>query len=101
MHDHLGVLGVVDAALAEGDVGLVLAEEGVVAAELVDAQLDLALVDRPQRRAEPEMLQVVLRGGDPVVAHHLLELVGVAVAVREGAIDRLRAALPVLLFTVT
>jgi hypothetical protein len=47
--DHLGVLPVVDAALAEGDVGLVVAEEGVVPAELVDPQLDLPLVDRAQR----------------------------------------------------
>ena len=37
---------------------LSVAEERVVAAELVDAQLDLALVDRPQRRAEAERLQV-------------------------------------------
>ena len=49
VHDHLGVLAVVDAALADRDeVALVVAEEGVVAAELVDAQLDLTLVDRPQ-----------------------------------------------------
>jgi hypothetical protein len=45
VHDHLGVLGVVHATLAERDVRLVLTEERVVAAELVDAELDLALVD--------------------------------------------------------
>ena len=80
MHDHLGVLGVVDAALAEGDRQLLraVAVEGVVAAELVDAQQLLALVDRRQGRAEPERLDVALRLGDPVVAHHLLELVLVA-----------------------
>jgi hypothetical protein len=45
--DHLGVLGVVDAALAERDrrASGAVAVEGVVAAELVDAQQLLALVD--------------------------------------------------------
>ncbi|MGN6242799.1 MAG: hypothetical protein ACTHQ3_03895 [Motilibacteraceae bacterium] len=97
MDDDLGVLGVVDAALAEGDVGLVRAEERVVAAVLVQAQLDLALVHRREGAAEAQGLQVVLSLGHPVVAHHLLELVGVPVVGREGAVHRLgrlpRAAL--------
>jgi len=35
VHDDLGVLRVVDSALAQGDVGLLAAEERVVAAVLV------------------------------------------------------------------
>ena len=78
--DDLGVLGVVDAALAQRDRELAgpLAVEGVVAAELVDAQQLLALVDRRQRRAEAQRLDVALGLGDPVVAHRLLELVLIA-----------------------
>jgi hypothetical protein len=76
--DHLGVLGVVDAALAERDVGLRVTEERVVAAELVDTDGDLPAVDRRQGRAEAEALDVPLCLRDPVVRHHLLELVLVA-----------------------
>ncbi len=88
--DHLAVLGVVHAALAQGDVGLIFPEEGVVAAVLVDPQLDLALVDRAQPGAEAERLDVLLRGGHPVVAHDLLELVAVAVPGGKGPAHRLR-----------
>ena len=77
--DHLGVLGVVDAALAEphpvGLVGLV----GVVAAVLVDLHRERLLHDPAQRGAEAEGLEVLLGLVDPEVAHHLLELVLVAV----------------------
>ena len=80
VHDHLGVLGVVDAALAVGDRQLLraVAVEGVVAPELVDAHQLLALVDRRQGRPESERLDVALRLGHPVVRHHLLELILVA-----------------------
>jgi hypothetical protein len=52
--DDLGVLGVVDAALAEGDRELArpFSVERVVAAELVDSQELLALVDGRERRTE-------------------------------------------------
>jgi len=76
--DHLGVLGAVDAALAERDVGLGVSEERVVAAELVDPHAHLAPVDGRQRGSESEALDVELRPGHPVVRHDLLELVLVA-----------------------
>ena len=78
VHDHLGVLGVVDPALAQPDpvglVGLV----GVVAAVLVDLHGE-GLLDDPRVSPEAQRLQVLLRLVDPEVAHHLLELVLVAV----------------------
>jgi hypothetical protein len=88
--DHLAFLAVVDPALAEGDAELLraVAEERVVAPELADAQLLLAVVGPA---LEAEGLQVELRLRDPVVAHHLLEAIVVArvdEAVRRGASRR-------------
>jgi hypothetical protein len=76
VQDHLGVLRVVDAALAEAELVLrVRRLEGVVVAELVDPRVLRLVVDRRKRRPEPEALDVLLSLRDPVVRHHLLELV--------------------------
>src|SRR6188472_876766 len=89
VEDHLGVLGVVDAALAEADLVLLVGRERVVHSPLVDPDGLRAHVHRPERRAEAERLDVLLRLGDPVVRHHLLELVLVPV-VQEGVRRRVR-----------
>ena len=76
VEDHLGVLGVVDAALAEAQLELrMVGLERVVVAELVDPHPLRLVVDRAPRDAEAEAVDVLLRLGDPVVGHHLLELV--------------------------
>jgi hypothetical protein len=77
--DHLAVLGVVDAALAEPDLVLLGGRERVVEAPLVNAQQLRLLVHRAERGAEAEALDVLLRLRDPEVRHHLLELVLAAV----------------------
>jgi len=78
VEDHLGVLGVVDAALAEAQDVVLVPRVRVVDPELVHADVLLLAVDRPQLGAEPEALQVQLRLRDPVVRHDLLEALGVA-----------------------
>jgi hypothetical protein len=79
VEDHLRVLGVVDAALAEPQLERrVVGRERVVHAVLVDPDALRLVVDRPPRLAEAEAVDVPLRLGDPVVRHHLLELVLVA-----------------------
>jgi len=93
VEDHLGVLGVVDAALAELHHVLLVPREGVVRAPMVDADVLRLLVHRPKRRAEPKALDVLLRFGDPVVRHDLLEAVVVA-AVVELVRRRVRGVAP-------
>ena len=73
--DHLGVLSVVDASLAEAKLVLVGRRERVVETPLVDANALRLLVHRTEARSEAEALDVLLGLGDPVVGHHLLELV--------------------------
>jgi len=76
VQDHLGVLGVVDAALPVPDLVLrMIRLERVVLAPLIDADVLRLLVHRRPGRAEAEALDVLLGLRDPVVRHHLLELV--------------------------
>ena len=76
VEDHLGVLRVVDAALAVPDLVLrMIGLERVVLAPLVDPDVLRLLVHRRVLRTEAEALDVLLRLGDPEVRHHLLELV--------------------------
>jgi hypothetical protein len=66
VEDHLAVLGVVDAALAEAQLVLgMVGGEGVVVAELVDPQRLGPVVDRAPGLAEAEGVDVPLRLGDP------------------------------------
>ncbi|CAA9364446.1 MAG: hypothetical protein AVDCRST_MAG36-2937 [uncultured Nocardioidaceae bacterium] len=83
VHDHLGVLCVVDAALAEPDVVVLVPGVAVVDAVLVDPHVLALGVDRPERRAEAERLEVLLGLVDPEVDHHLLEPF-VVTSVEEG-----------------
>ena len=86
VQDHLGVLGVVDAALAEAELVLrMVGLERVVLAPLVDPDVLRFLVHRRVLRTEAEALDVLLRLGDPEVRHHLLELVLTA-----GVVERVR-----------
>jgi len=88
VEDHLGILGIVDAALPEAKLVLrVCRLERVVEAPLVDTRVLRLVVDRRKRRAEAEALDVPLRLGHPVVDHHLLELVLVP-CVHEGVRGR-------------
>jgi hypothetical protein len=73
VEDHLGVLGVVDSALAETKHVVLVPGVRVVDAELVDADVLRFLVDRPPRDTEAETLDVALSLGDPVIGHYLLE----------------------------
>jgi len=76
VQDHLGVLGIVHAALAEAQLVLgVVGGERVVLPELIDPYRLRPVVDRPLRSPEAEAVDVLLRLGDPVVGHDLLELV--------------------------
>jgi len=76
VQDHLGVLCIVDAALAEADlVRRMVGRERVVHAVLVDPHRLGDVVDPTPRLAEAQTVHVLLRLGDPVVRHHLLELV--------------------------
>ena len=73
VQDDLGVLGVVDATLAEAELeDRVVGLERVVVAELVEANLLRLVVDRAAGDTEAEALDVLLRLGDPLVLHHLL-----------------------------
>jgi len=82
VQDHLGVLRVVDAALAEAQLVLrMIGRERVVDAPLVDPHRLGPVVDRTAGLAEAEAVDVLLRLGDPVVRHRLLELVLVACVV--------------------
>ena len=77
VEDHVGVLRVVDAALAEAELeAWVVALERVVLPELVDPD-PLRAAFRSARRVtpKPSELDVLLRLGDPEVRHDLLELV--------------------------
>ncbi|MFG2875398.1 hypothetical protein ACGFYU_10370 [Streptomyces sp. NPDC048337] len=58
--DHLRVLGVVDTALAEADLRLLVGEEGIVRAPLVDTDGLGPVVGPGQLGAEAEALQVLL-----------------------------------------
>ena len=86
VQDHLGVLGIVDAALAEPELVLrVVGLERVVLAPLVDPNVLRLLVHRRVLGTEAEALDVLLGLGDPEVRHHLLELV-----LPPGVVERVR-----------
>ncbi|MGZ4633223.1 MAG: hypothetical protein ACXV2G_11225 [Actinomycetes bacterium] len=79
VHDHLTVLRIVDAALAQADLVLGAVGEGVVDAVLIDPDvLGLLVHGRQLAGPEPERLDVLLRLRDPEVGHDLLEAVVVA-----------------------
>jgi hypothetical protein len=85
VQDHLGILGVVDAALAEAnDVVLVHEYELSIPSWLMRMSCDSC--SQVAACAEAEALDVLLRLGDPVVRHHLLEAVVVAL-VQERFVD--------------
>ena len=88
VQDHLGVLGIVDASLAEAHLVLgMIGGKRVVLAPLVDAHGLLIGVDgRPTGgHAKAQRAQIQLGLGDPVVGHDLLEAVVMA-GVIEGAV---------------